>query len=104
MSGAEPCTGSYNPTQTPDGLRPPSDAEGSMPIDPASMRRRGQHADRSGQHGALVAEDVAEHVLRQYDVETARIQDQLHRAVIDQQVIQRHIRILGGDLCDYLPP
>src|ERR1039458_10873060 len=32
----------------------------------AAERRRGQHADRSGQHGALVAEDVAEHVLRQY--------------------------------------
>src|SRR3984957_1044881 len=36
MSGAEPCTGSYRPTHAPDALRPPSDADGSMPIDPAS--------------------------------------------------------------------
>jgi hypothetical protein len=56
MSGAEPCTGSYRPTHAPDGLRPP-------------MRRRGQHADRSGQHRAFVAENVAEHVLRQHHVE-----------------------------------
>src|SRR5215469_11195162 len=35
MSGADPCTGSYKPVQTPDGLRSPIDAEGSMPIDPA---------------------------------------------------------------------
>ncbi len=36
MSGAEPCTGSYNPTHAPDGFRSPIDAEGSMPIEPAS--------------------------------------------------------------------
>jgi hypothetical protein len=65
MSGAEPCTGSYNPTHAPDG---------------------------------------SEHILRQYDVKTARIQDQLHRAVIDQQMIQRHIRILGGDFANHPPP
>ena len=70
----------------------------------SAERRRGQHADRSGQHGALIAEDVAEHVLRQYDVEAARIQDQLHRAVIDQQMIQRHIRIFGSDVSNYQPP
>src|SRR5579863_6924562 len=36
MSGADPCTGSYNPVHAPDALRSPSDADGSIPIDPAS--------------------------------------------------------------------
>ena len=36
ISGAEPCTGSYSPTQAPDGFRSPMEAEGSMPMDPAS--------------------------------------------------------------------
>src|ERR1019366_3711430 len=36
MSGAEPCTGSYNPLVTPDVLAP-SEADGNMPMDPARM-------------------------------------------------------------------
>src|SRR5688572_3911859 len=36
ISGADPCTGSYSPTHTPDGFSAPIDADGSMPIDPAS--------------------------------------------------------------------
>src|SRR6202041_972086 len=36
MSGAEPCTGSYSPTHAPDGFLSPMEADGNMPIDPAS--------------------------------------------------------------------
>src|SRR5207237_2430969 len=36
ISGAEPCTGSYNPTQAPDAFFAPIEADGSIPIEPAS--------------------------------------------------------------------
>src|SRR5882762_10113196 len=36
-------------------------------------RRRWKYAQRSGQHRRLVGEDVAEHVLRHYYIEAARI-------------------------------
>src|SRR3984957_12881614 len=36
ISGAEPCTGSSSPTHAPDGFLSPMDADGSIPIDPAS--------------------------------------------------------------------
>ena len=53
MSGAEPCTGSYS-HPCPDGL---------------ADRGRRQHADRTCQHRRLIAQDIAEHVLGQHDVE-----------------------------------
>src|ERR1035438_3133230 len=55
MSGAEPCTGSYNPTQTPDGLRPPSDAEGSMPIDPAKLSINGNFGEIGRSIGSVAS-------------------------------------------------
>src|SRR5688572_11711801 len=36
ISGADPCTGSYNPTHAPLGFFAPIEAEGSIPIEPAS--------------------------------------------------------------------
>ena len=36
---------------------------------PVAQRRRGEHAERPGEHRGLVGEDVAEHVLGQDDVE-----------------------------------
>ena len=54
MSGAEPWTGSKTP-----GRR-------------VAQRRAGQQADRAREHRRLVAEDVAEHVLGEDDVEVAR--------------------------------
>ncbi len=78
ISGADPWTGSYSPTQAPDGLA-------------VADRSRRQHADRARQHRAFVAQNVAEHVLRQHDIEAPRVQHQLHGAVIHQQVVKRHI-------------
>ncbi len=42
--------------------------------------------------------------LRQYDVEAARIENELHGAVVHQQMIEGHIRILGCDLYYHLTP
>ncbi len=61
-----------SPTHAPEALRPPSDADGNIPMDP-------------GQHGALVTENVPEHILGQYYIEASRIQDQLHRAIVNQK-------------------
>ena len=33
------------------------------------QRRRGQHADRSGQHGGVVGENIAEHIAGDHDIE-----------------------------------
>ena len=74
MSGAEPWTGSNSP---------------GVPGSPE--RRARQHPDRAGDHRRLVAEDVAEHVLGDDHVEVARGGDELHRGVVDEQVLERHV-------------
>ncbi len=63
-----------------------------------------QHADGARQHRALVAQDVAEHVLGQHDVEAARVEDQLHRAVVHQEVVERHVGVSGRDFDDHAAP
>ncbi len=70
MSGAEPWTGSYRSTRPADG-------------------RRRQHADRSGERGRLIAQDVAEQVLGQDDVEVRGLDGQPHRARVDVHVLER---------------
>src|ERR1039458_2369905 len=82
MSGAEPCTGSYRPVKAPDGRRSPSEAEGSLPMEPRQNR-------------ALVAQDVAEHILGDNDVEARRVQHQLHGAVVHQNMLQFDVRVIG---------
>ena len=65
---------------------------------------RGQHADGAGKHRAFIAQDVAEHVLRHDDVEALRIEHKLHGAVIDQQMIERDIRIILRDFDHHAAP
>src|SRR5206468_6728103 len=60
--------------------------------------------DRTGKHRAFIGEDIAEHILHHDDVEAPRVEDQLHRAVIHQQVIQLAVRIVPRDLYDHPPP
>ena len=60
--------------------------------------RRGsprEHPERAGQHRRLVAEDVAEHVLGQQDVEMGRVRHELHRRVVDQHVVQLDLAVLA---------
>jgi len=57
---------------------------------------RRQHADRAREHRGLVAEDVAEHVLGEDHVEVPWRRDQLHGRVVDQDVLEPHVRELLG--------
>ena len=65
---------------------------------------RGQHPQRPGQHRRLVAEDVAEEVLGDDRVELGGARDELHRGVVDQQVLELDVGVLGGDPGDHLAP
>ena len=79
MSGAEPWTGSKTPG--------PAVAEAGG----------GQHPERARDHRGLVGEDVAEHVLGDDHVELGRIGDELHRRVVDEQVVERDVRVFAGE-------
>ena len=74
--------------------RCPAPSRGLARIVRGPRRRRGsersarEHPDRAGQHRRLVAEDVAEHVLGHDHLEVPRRGDQLHRGVVDQQVLE----------------
>ena len=68
-------------------------------------RRRGQHAERAGEHRGLVGEDVAEQVLGQHHIEVARPAQQVHRGRVDQHVVQRHAReLVADDTAAHLAP
>ena len=54
---------------------------------------RGQHPQRPGQHRRLVAEDVAEEVLGDDHVEVGGARDELHRRVVDQQVVELDVGV-----------
>ena len=64
---------------------------------PSAERRRWQQAERAGQHRRFIAENVAEHVLGQDDVERRRIRDQPHRSGIDVAVLEPHLGIVARD-------
>ena len=61
MSGAEPWMGSNNPPRAPA----PSDAEGNRP-------------EGAREHGGLVGDNVAEHILGHDDVEISRPLQEVH--------------------------
>jgi hypothetical protein len=65
---------------------------------------RRQHSQRAGEHRRLVAEDVAEEVLGDDHVEVGRARDQLHRRVVDQQVVEGDVRVVRGYAADHLAP
>ena len=77
MSGAEPWTGSKTPGP------------------PSPRLADGQHPERAGDHRRLVAEDVAEHVLGDDHVEPRRSGDELHRGVVDQQVVELDVGVVA---------
>ena len=69
----------------------PTDADGSMP-------------ERAGQDGRLVRQDVAEQVLGDEDVEGGRPLHELHRAGVDEAVLELDVRELAADLVGDPPP
>ena len=56
---------------------------------------RGDHADRAGDHGGLVGDDVAEHVLGNDDVELAGVLDNLHGTVVHEHLAVLHLGVLS---------
>src|SRR5436309_1183590 len=67
-------------------------------------RRRRQEAERAREDSGLIAEDVAEHVLRQHDVERRRIGDQPHGGGIDVAVLEPYLGVVARDPRDRLAP
>ena len=70
----------------------------------AADRGRREHADRAGQDRSLVAENVSEEVLGHHHVEGCGAQQQLHRAIVDEHVLEFDVGILRGQLVHDAPP
>lgn len=64
----------------------------------------GEHAEATGDHGHLVAEDVAKEVFSDEHVETARSLDELHGGIVHVEVGERDIGVFLGDLDHRLTP
>src|SRR5947209_8617557 len=60
---------------------------------PVPNGSRWEHANGTRQHCSFITQDIAEQVFREHDIEPPGIQDQLHCAVIHQNVIERHAGI-----------
>ena len=73
-------------------------------IDPTAKRRRRQHAERAGDRGRLVAQDVAEQVVAQHHVEAGGRGRQPHGRGVDIDVLERNVRILLRDLRHHRAP
>ena len=82
MSGAEPWIGSYRPKRPS-----PSDAEGNMPIEPASTDVSSLRMSPN----MVAGED---------HVKVAGPLDEVHRRRVHQQVLQRHVGIVLGHCLD----
>ena len=67
-------------------------------------RSRRQHADRPGQHGRFVGQDVAEHVAGHDDVKLLRRFHQLHGGVVHIHVIELHVGVLRMHFGDDVLP
>ena len=70
----------------------------------AAQGGRGQHADRAGEHGGFVAEDVAKQVAGEQHVELPRGAHQLHGGVIDIHVAHLHAAVIARHYIHPLPP
>ena len=73
-------------------------------IDFAADRCRRQHPDRSGQRRGLIAQDVAEQVLGEDDVEVRGLHRQAHRARVHVHVREADVGEVVRDVGDRRPP
>ena len=62
------------------------------------------HADGAGDHGSLVRQDVAEHVLGNDHVELGGVLDDLHGAVVHEHLAVFHIRVFGLQAVHHASP
>ena len=72
--------------------------------DAAPDAGRGEHADRAGQHGGLIAQDVAEQVGSHEHVELLRVADELHGAVVHVEVDELDVRIAFRNVAHHAAP
>src|SRR5437868_14970937 len=52
----------------------------------------GKHSEAANQNAAFVAENISEDIVRYDDIETFRLEDELHGAVVHIEMIQSDIR------------
>ena len=78
MSGAEPWTGSNRP-----GPSPPSEALGSIPIEPVSIAASSLRMSPNMFSVTITSK-------------SARVGDELHRGVVDEHVLELDVRELLG--------
>jgi hypothetical protein len=75
------------------------EAEGAV-----GQGRAGQESKRADRRGRLVADDVAEEIFAEHDVELLRLADELHRGVVDIHEVERDVGILRREGLDRLAP
>ncbi len=54
-----------------------------------------EHPEGTGDHGHFVGEDVAEQIFSEDDVERARLFDELHGGVVDVEMVELNVGVLG---------
>ena len=73
-------------------------------IDLAADAGRGQHAERAGNDGRLVGENVSEEIFREHHIVAGGLGDDVHGEGIHQGVLERDLGEFGGDAGDHLTP
>ena len=73
---------------------------------PGAIAQRGgrDHADGAGDHGSLIGEDIAEHILSDDDIELRGILYDLHGAVVHKHLAVLHVRVLGLQAVHHTAP
>ena len=69
-----------------------------------AQRSGRQHADRSGELGGLVGEDIPEHVGGHDHIELSGRAHELHGRIVHEHVGERHVRIVRRHRMHRLPP
>ena len=62
-----------------------------------SAAQRWNQADRPGQRRSLIAQDIAKHVAGENHVKLRGPEKNLHRGVVDVEVVQLHARVFARD-------
>ena len=63
-----------------------------------------KHSQRAGEHGNFIAQNVAEKILRQHDIEPLWILHQLHGSVVHVEVAETDVREVSRNLLDDASP
>ena len=74
--------------------------DGLVEVDLAADGGGGEQAERAGDDGGLVGEDVAEEVFGEDDVEVARGVHEVHGHGVDELVLERDVGVVGAELGD----